>query len=62
MMNQKEWGIITAPEGGIMGVHSLSDTSTIKKTEFSYADSSFEGTSKYSDWKFIYISPLAIRK
>ncbi|MBU1482174.1 MAG: type II secretion system protein [Gammaproteobacteria bacterium] len=54
MMNQKQWGIVTAPEGGIMGVHSLSDAATIKNTNFGYADMSFEGTSKYSDWQFIY--------
>lgn len=54
VLNQKNWGIITAPEGGIMGVHSLSDASPIKTANFGYADQAFEGATKYSDWQFIY--------
>lgn len=62
VMNQKQWGIIIAPEGGIMGVHSLSDASTIKNTNFGYADRSFEGTTKYSDWQFIYAFQIPVFK
>jgi type II secretory pathway pseudopilin PulG len=54
--NQK-WGVITAIEGGIMGVRSLSDATPIKSTNFSYADRSFEGETKYSSWQFVY-TPL----
>jgi type II secretory pathway pseudopilin PulG len=54
IMNQKQWGIITAPEGGIMGVRSLSDATPIKTTNFGYANQVFEGVAKYSDWQFVY--------
>lgn len=54
VLNQKQWGIITAPEGGIKGVHSLSDAAPVKSANFGYADLSFEGKSKYSDWQFTY--------
>ena len=60
--NQKQWGLITAPEGGIMGVHSLSDASPIKSSNFKYADSSFSGMTKYSDWQFLYIPKLPASK
>lgn len=43
-----------APEGGIMGVHSLSDAVPIKSANFDYANRAFEGTSKYTDWLFAY--------
>ena len=62
VMNQKQWGIIIAPEGGIMGVHSLSDKSPIKSSNFGYADRVFEGAAKYSDWQFIYTFQIPFPK
>lgn len=59
IMNQKQWGIVTAPEGGIMGVRSLSDATPIKTTNFGYEDQAFEGATKHSDWQFIYTSQLS---
>lgn len=55
ILSRKQWGTVTAPDGGIMGVYSLSDTPPIKKTNFSYLDRAFDGGAKYSDWKFIYM-------
>lgn len=60
--NQQQWGIITALEGGVMGVHSLSDAQPIKSTNFSYQDREFEGATKYSDWKFIYTPQIPVSK
>lgn len=62
ILNQERWGIISASEGGIIGVHSLSDASTIKNTNFGYADTSFEGKSKYTDWQFIYTPQIPISR
>lgn len=45
------WGLVAAPSGGFMGVHSLSESSPIKR---SYVANS------YKDWKFIF-EPLAAR-
>jgi type II secretory pathway pseudopilin PulG len=52
------WGLIAAPDGGIMGIHSLSEARTIKSASFLPRDRSFEGTSRYSEWRFFY-QPLA---
>ncbi len=52
--NNKQWGLTLAPEGGIMGVHSLSDAAPIKTANFHYPDEAFEGAGKYSDWVFAY--------
>lgn len=52
--NLQQWGLIIAPEGGIMGVHSLSAGQTIKTTGFDYANVSFEGLKSYSEWTFSY--------
>lgn len=54
MTGGEEWGAVAAPEGGIMGVYSLSDATPIKTSGFAIRDADLEGKKKYSDWRFIY--------
>lgn len=49
-----EWGLVMAPEGGVMGVHSNSDMKPIKEASFLGVNAGFEDGKKYSDWRFIY--------
>jgi type II secretory pathway pseudopilin PulG len=49
-----EWGLVKAPDGGIAGVHSLSEAAPLKSAGFAVRDKEFEAKTKYSDWKFIY--------
>ena len=51
---KSEWGVVKAPDGGIMGVYSSSEDKPIKTAGFSLADREFEGAAKYSDWRFVY--------
>lgn len=53
--NQPQWGLVMSPEGDIMGVHSLSGATPLKQTNFGYADRSFDGATKYSNWLFAYV-------
>lgn len=53
-----EWGLVKAPDGGIMGVYSLSEEPPLKSANFRLRDREFEGMTKYSDWKFVYSLPL----
>lgn len=53
----REWGVVQAPEGGIMGVYSLSEERPIKMSGFSDVNNDFEGGQHYSEWKFVYRSP-----
>lgn len=55
----QEWGLIVAPGGGIMGVHSLSKARPIKVGEFDPEDASFEGASSYSGWLFVALPSAA---
>ncbi len=55
MTGLAKWGIVRAPDGGIMGVYSLSDKKAIKTANFGSQDRDFDGKKKYSDWKFIYV-------
>jgi type II secretory pathway pseudopilin PulG len=52
-----EWGIVKAPDGGIMGVYSLSADKPLKVANFRVADKGFDASEKYSDWKFVYTPP-----
>ncbi len=54
LTGKNEWGLVKAPDSGIMGVYSLSEDSPKKVANFGFANREFEGASKYSDWKFIY--------
>ena len=60
--NQKQWGIIIAPEGGIMGVQSLSERRPIKTANFDYANRSFEGAASYASWTFIYVPQAVLQQ
>lgn len=51
----KEWGIIRAPQGGIMGVHSLSTEAPLKKARFREADRGLSDKARYADWQFVYL-------
>jgi len=57
----KAWGIVKAPDGGIMGVHSVSEDKPLKTAQFRIRDRSFEGAASYSDWKFVYV-PVSAQK
>lgn len=55
---KREWGIVKAPDGGILGVHSLSDDVPLKSANFRAPDSAFDGKMKYSDWTFAFTPAL----
>jgi type II secretory pathway pseudopilin PulG len=54
MTGHHKWGLVTTPEGHIMGVYSLSSAAPINRKTFSTANAGFENQEKYSDWRFIY--------
>jgi len=54
MTGKSEWGLVKGPEGGIVGVYSLSEGAPKKVANFAFANREFEGATKYSDWKFVY--------
>lgn len=50
----KDWILITAPGGGIVGVTSSSKTKPIKQTNFPVKLRKLESAEHYSDWLFVY--------
>lgn len=57
-----EWGLLRAPDGGILGVHSLSEAKPLKTGGFKLRDAGFENAQRYADWKFIHAAPVAPMK
>ncbi len=54
---KNDWVPIMAPNGGVMGVHSLSEDTPFKQAGFSPDDNNFTGKTHYSQWEFIYQPP-----
>jgi len=49
-----KWGVVHAPEGGIMGVYSLSEERPLKVDNFTGDNTGLAGKIKYSEWQFNY--------
>ena len=49
----QEWGLVRAPDGGIMGVFSLSDKPTLRRQAWLLPHAKLAAASIYSDWKFM---------
>jgi type II secretory pathway pseudopilin PulG len=62
MTGSTEWGLVKAPDGGIMGVHSTSQEAPIKQATFKLRDAGFEAAKTYADWKFIFTPAQATTK
>jgi type II secretory pathway pseudopilin PulG len=55
MNAETQWGTIAAPDGGIMGVHSLSTGKPIKTAGAAAQGPDFDAASTYADWKFVHL-------
>lgn len=49
-----QWGLIRGADGGIVGVHSLSDAAPFKTDNFGRENESFAKKTHVSDWQFVY--------
>jgi hypothetical protein len=58
---EAEWGLVTAPDGGISGVYSRSEQAPLKTANFRLRDAGFESAKRYADWKFTYAPGSAVR-
>lgn len=50
-----DWGLVMAPQGGIMGVYSLAGGKPLKRGNFPPPLDWKEGLESYADWKFVYV-------
>jgi type II secretory pathway pseudopilin PulG len=59
MTGKAEWGLMDAPDGGIMGVYSLAEGAPLKQAEFGNDDRTFHQASTYGEWRFFHEPALA---
>ena len=60
MIGSKEWTLVRAPDGGILGVHSASTEKPLKIDNFPAGDEAFKDGKSYADWKFVYVLPSEV--
>jgi len=61
MLGKAEWGLVRVG-GRIVGVHSLSQQSTIKRKNFELDDVAFESAERYEQWVFTYPPQLLLNE
>lgn len=49
-----EWGLVKAPDGGIMGVYSVAPGRPLKTGGFGIREARFAGAESYRDWVFVH--------
>lgn len=55
-VTQREgWGIVVAPNGGVMGINSMSGDKPFKRKNFRPIYKEFEDKTFYAEWYFIYV-------
>ncbi len=54
MTGTRNWGMVPAPEGGVMGIFSTATAAPIKRAGFASEFSEFEGKNSYVEWRFVY--------
>lgn len=54
---RSEWGLVRAADGGIQGVHSLSEAAPLKRAGFGPAGQGFADATRYADWRFVHTDP-----
>ena len=57
MNRSGEWGLVPAPDGGIAGVHSLSQDRPIRTGGIELDVHGLQAADRYSDWRFVYLPP-----
>lgn len=50
---EPRWGLITLPDGQIIGVHSLADGKPIKRAGFAKGEEDFAKAESYRGWRFV---------
>lgn len=56
MTGERDWKLVLAPQGGVMGVASYSEKKPVKTQRFDDRHVQFGGKDKYSEWQFVYQS------
>lgn len=59
MTGQPQWGLVPSPDGGILGVHSLSQAVPLKRAGFAEREATFAEATTVAGWLFVYRAPAS---
>jgi len=54
-VSRQEFSLIRMPDGGIVGVRSLSTAPPLQRNNFDVDNEDFKGRARYMDWRFVYV-------
>lgn len=54
LTGKAEWGLMEAPDGGIMGIYSKAAGAPLKQAEFGNRDRTFHEAPTYGEWRFFH--------
>lgn len=54
LTGKAEWGLMEAPDGGIMGIYSKAEGAPLKHAEFGNRDRTFHEAPTYGEWRFFH--------
>jgi len=57
LTGSQQWGLVKAPDGGIMGVFSEAPGRPLKRQGFPARDEAFGDSDAYGEWAFVYLPP-----
>lgn len=55
-----QWGLVKAPDGGIMGVYSEAPGRPLKRQGFPARHEAFGDSDAYGEWAFVYLPPAPV--
>ena len=56
----EQWGFVKNSEGGIIGIHSLSENVPVKVSDFGMENEQFAGKSTHAEWVFKYVPKTSV--
>jgi type II secretory pathway pseudopilin PulG len=57
VVGKPDWGLVSAPSGGIMGVYSTAAAKPIRTVPLSIDQKTSASVASYRDWRFVYEPP-----
>lgn len=60
LTGSRDWGLVMAPQGGIMGVYSRSPAVPLKKDGFPPGQEDFADAASFAQWRFVHLPPAPL--
>jgi len=62
MTRDGRWGLMPAPDGGVAGVYSLSESQPIASGSMEVQRLGFSGARSYREWRFVFVPAASVSR